>query len=97
MELSERVYIANSSSLLLFKGHSPEIIVHHIAPRIDIIPKSADTIVEPRLENFMRKQKADPIDMPQGTLDMLILRTFLFGPRRGHAIASLLNPNREEA
>jgi PadR family transcriptional regulator, regulatory protein PadR len=35
----------------------------------------------------MRKQKDEPIDMLQGTLDMLILRTLLFGPIRGHAIA----------
>src|SRR5215468_11149589 len=35
----------------------------------------------------MRKQKDDPIDMLQGTLDMLILRALLFGPRHGHAIA----------
>src|SRR5262245_25523983 len=35
----------------------------------------------------MRKQKDEPIDMLQGTLDMLILRTLRFGPIHGHAIA----------
>jgi PadR family transcriptional regulator, regulatory protein PadR len=35
----------------------------------------------------MRKQKDEPIDMLQGTLDLLILRTMLFGPIHGHAIA----------
>ena len=35
----------------------------------------------------MRKQKDEPMDMLQGTLDMLILRTLLFGPIHGHAIA----------
>jgi len=35
----------------------------------------------------MRKQKEEPIDMLQGTLDLLILRTLLFGPIHGHAIA----------
>jgi transcriptional regulator len=37
----------------------------------------------------MRKQKdqQEPIDMLQGTLNMLILRTLLFGPIHGHAIA----------
>ena len=35
----------------------------------------------------MRKQKDEPIDMLQGTLDLLILRTMLFGPVHGHAIA----------
>ena len=45
----------------------------------------------------MRKQKDEPIDMLQGTLDLLILRTLLFGPIHGHAIACILNTNREEA
>ena len=35
----------------------------------------------------MRKQKDEPIDMLQGTLDLLILRTLPFGPIHGHAIA----------
>jgi hypothetical protein len=30
------------------------------------------------------------IDLHQGTLDMLILRTLLFGPAHGHAIAAVL-------
>jgi hypothetical protein len=41
----------------------------------------------------MRKQKDEPIETLQGTLDMLILRTLLFGPIHGR----VLNPNREEA
>ena len=28
-----------------------------------------------------------PVDLLQGTLDLLILRTLLFGPRHGHAVA----------
>ena len=52
----------------------------------------------------MSKQKDEPIDMLQGTLDMLILRRLLFGPIHGHAIAKsiertsqdALRPNREE-
>jgi PadR family transcriptional regulator, regulatory protein PadR len=37
----------------------------------------------------MRNQKdqQEPIEMLQGTLDLLILRTLLFGPIHGHAIA----------
>jgi PadR family transcriptional regulator, regulatory protein PadR len=35
----------------------------------------------------MRKQKDEPIEMLQGTLDLLILRALLFGPIHGHAIA----------
>ena len=33
------------------------------------------------------KEEADKIELLQGTLDMLILRTLLFGPAHGHAIA----------
>jgi hypothetical protein len=35
----------------------------------------------------MRKQKNESIDVLQGALDLLILRTLLFGPIHGHAIA----------
>jgi PadR family transcriptional regulator len=35
----------------------------------------------------MRKQKEEPIDLLQGTLDLLILRTLLFGPIHVHAIS----------
>jgi len=35
----------------------------------------------------MRKQKDEPIDMSQGTLDLLILHTLLFGLIHVHAIA----------
>jgi PadR family transcriptional regulator len=40
----------------------------------------------------MRNQKdqQEPIEMLQGTLDLLILRTLLFGPIHGHAIAKSL-------
>src|SRR5262249_5262222 len=35
----------------------------------------------------MQKQKDEPTDILQGTLDLLILRTLVFGPIHGHAIA----------
>ena len=35
----------------------------------------------------MPKEPADRIELLQGTLDMLILRTLLFGPAHGHQIA----------
>src|SRR5579862_5383704 len=39
----------------------------------------------------------DPrIDLLQGTLDMLILRTLLFGPAHGHAIAHAIEHGSEE-
>src|SRR3984885_1924768 len=34
----------------------------------------------------MGKKTPDRIDLLQGTLDMLILRTLLFGPAHGHSI-----------
>jgi PadR family transcriptional regulator PadR len=33
-----------------------------------------------------RKRPPEPVDLLQGTLDLLVLRTLLFGPRHGHAI-----------
>src|SRR6266498_3214812 len=36
------------------------------------------------------------IDLLQGTLDMLILRTLLFGPEHGHAIAHAIERGSEE-
>jgi PadR family transcriptional regulator len=35
----------------------------------------------------MPKEPSDRVDLLQGTLDMLILRTLLFGPAHGHQIA----------
>jgi PadR family transcriptional regulator len=35
----------------------------------------------------MAKEPSDRIELLQGTLDMLILRTLLFGPAHGHQIA----------
>jgi PadR family transcriptional regulator PadR len=35
----------------------------------------------------MAKEPDDRLDLLQGTLDMLILRTLLFGPAHGHQIA----------
>src|ERR1700730_17395709 len=36
------------------------------------------------------------IDLLQGTLDLLILRTLLFGPTHGHAIAKAIEHNSED-
>jgi PadR family transcriptional regulator, regulatory protein PadR len=44
----------------------------------------------------MRKQKDESIDMLQGTLDMLILRTLLFGPTHGHAIAKSIEQTSQD-
>src|ERR1700730_19426626 len=42
------------------------------------------------------QKELDKIDLLQGTLDMLILRTLLFGPAHGHAIAHAIERGSEE-
>ncbi len=41
-------------------------------------------------------KKADRIELLQGTLDMLILRTLLFGPAHGHQIGKLIQQTTED-
>jgi transcriptional regulator len=42
------------------------------------------------------KEDADRIELLQGTLDLLILRTLLMGPLHGHAIAKAIERNSED-
>src|ERR1700753_2447544 len=42
------------------------------------------------------KQPADRIELLQGTLDLLILRTLLLGPTHGHAVAKAIEFNSDE-
>jgi transcriptional regulator len=42
------------------------------------------------------KEERGRIELLQGTLDLLILRTLLLGPRHGHAIAKAIEFNSEE-
>jgi PadR family transcriptional regulator PadR len=42
------------------------------------------------------ERETNKIDLLQGTLDMLILRTLLFGPAHGHAIAHAIERGSEE-
>ena len=42
------------------------------------------------------KDEADRIELLQGTLDLLILRTLPFGPAHGYAIAKAIERNSEE-
>jgi transcriptional regulator len=44
----------------------------------------------------MAKAPDDRIDLLQGTLDMLILRTLLFGPAHGHEIAKHIQRTTED-
>ena len=43
-----------------------------------------------------RNDKQPPIDLLQGTLDLLILQTLLFGPRHGHAIAKSIEQTSQD-
>ena len=44
----------------------------------------------------MAKESSDRIELLQGTLDMLILRTLLFGPAHGHQIAKHIRRTTED-
>lgn len=44
----------------------------------------------------MANESSDRIQLLQGTLDMLILRTLLFGPAHGHQIAKHIQRTTEE-
>ena len=44
----------------------------------------------------MTTEEKDRIELLQGTLDLLILRTLLFGPAHGHAIAKAIERNSED-
>ncbi|MBV9302742.1 MAG: PadR family transcriptional regulator [Acidobacteriaceae bacterium] len=44
----------------------------------------------------MAKSSSDRIELLQGTLDMLILRTLLFGPAHGHQIAKHIQRTTED-
>jgi PadR family transcriptional regulator PadR len=42
------------------------------------------------------RREPEKIDLLQGTLDMLVLRTLLFGPAHGHAIAHAIEHGSED-
>jgi transcriptional regulator len=42
------------------------------------------------------KEQKERIEMLQGTLDLLILRTLVLGPRHGHAIAKAIEFNSDD-
>jgi transcriptional regulator len=44
----------------------------------------------------MKRRRAPRVELLQGTLDLLILRTLLFGPSHGHAIARHIQRTSED-
>ncbi len=44
----------------------------------------------------MAKESSERVELLQGTLDMLILRTLLFGPAHGHQIATHIQRTTED-
>ena len=44
----------------------------------------------------MSTKEEERIELLQGTLDLLILRTLLFGPAHGHAIAKAIEQNSDD-
>jgi PadR family transcriptional regulator PadR len=42
------------------------------------------------------KERTERVELLQGTLDLLILRTLLLGPAHGHAVAKAIEFNSEE-
>jgi transcriptional regulator len=46
--------------------------------------------------SYMPNEPSDRIELLQGTLDMLILRTLLFGPAHGHHIAKHIQRTTED-
>jgi PadR family transcriptional regulator, regulatory protein PadR len=55
---------------------------------LDILREA--TVLLPRMST---KATADRVELLQGTLDLLILRTLLLGPTHGHAIAKMIEYN----
>lgn len=58
---------------------------------LDILPKRP--YASPRMST---KREVNKVELLQGTLDMLILRTLLLGPVHGHAIAHAIERESEE-
>ena len=57
------------------------------------------TLEEPshgRMPTIMNQDTADRMELLQGTLDMLILRTLVFGPAHGHEIAKHIQRTTEQ-
>src|SRR5436190_10701808 len=62
-----------------------------IAGYLDILLEAA--YASPRMST---RENIDRVELLQGTLDLLILRTLLLGPAHGHAIAKAIERNSED-
>jgi PadR family transcriptional regulator PadR len=63
---------------------------------IDILPECVYIWVEVLLEMARKSKDWERTDILQGTLDMLILRTLLFGPLHGHGIVHAVERTTED-
>jgi PadR family transcriptional regulator PadR len=61
-------------------------------------PVPLDILLEPALlsPRMSTKEENDRIELLQGTLDLLVLRTLLLGPTHGHAIAKAIERNSDD-
>jgi PadR family transcriptional regulator PadR len=62
-----------------------------VRTHLDILLETV--LASPRMST---KEQKERIELLQGTLDLLILRTLLLGPTHGHAIAKLIEYNSDE-
>ena len=58
---------------------------------LDILPE--ETLLLPRMST---KEQKERIELLQGTLDLLILRTLVLGPTHGHAISKAIEYNSDD-
>jgi PadR family transcriptional regulator PadR len=65
-------------------------------PARNLVP--LDILLEPALlsPRMSTKEENDRIELLQGTLDLLVLRTLLLGPTHGHAIAKAIERNSDD-
>lgn len=66
-------------------------MIDDVVTPLDILLES--TLFSPRMAT---RDRADRVELLQGTLDLLILRSLLLSPLHGHAIAKGIERNSEE-
>src|ERR1700759_302841 len=75
-------------SLLRF----PRVVVEYLPSLVDALLSSLRLLLPRPLRRELRRHdtmpSSDRIELLQGTLDMLILKTLLFGPTHGHGITT---------